>query len=94
MRLVRFVRPHRLWNRGEVAGFSDQEVDRLVAARLAVPLDAEAGDGTGAPAIEGDGGAPGAPTEPTETTEPTESTETTEPTEPTEPAPKPKGAKT
>ncbi|WP_035025724.1 hypothetical protein [Gemmobacter nectariphilus] len=91
MRLVRFVRPHRLWNRGEVAGFSDQEVDRLVAARLAVPLDAEAGDGTGAPAIELT--EPTAPTEPTEPTEPTAPTEPTEASEPTEIAPKAKGAK-
>lgn len=39
MRLVRFVRPYRLWNRGETAGFEDAEADRLIAQGIAVDPD-------------------------------------------------------
>lgn len=35
MRLVQFRRPHRLWNRGEVAGFDPVEAERLIKAGVA-----------------------------------------------------------
>lgn len=35
MRLVQFRRAHRVWNRGEVAGFEDAEAERLIAAGIA-----------------------------------------------------------
>lgn len=66
MRVVRFIRSHRLWNRGEEAGFPDDQAADLIKRGIAVDP---------AAVVE----APAAPTEPAEPAAPTEPAEPTEP---------------
>lgn len=38
VKAVRFVRPHRIYNAGEVAGFDEAIADRLIAEKIAEPF--------------------------------------------------------